>query len=937
MRNFITKGLITMSETNMKSDIIINSDLLDKIPSGICVFSYDGEFYECLHCNAYFFTIFTGLPYPPYEKGKFTPYDYMHEEDKEGYIDLLEKACENCGEYEKNVRILTEDGIYKWFSVKSYVTGERDGGKTKIFYTVYTDIDNLINIRKQLEFSERAKNIVIENEDITIWKYDPVLKQNTVISGNKLIMTHPVISDVPESLIEKGIVSKKSADVYRQLHSSVSAGEKVSQRIYIYDAKEKCFRWKQISLVPVFDENGSVEYAIGRAKDIQILVEEENRFNERICSVSAVNKDAVGVFRFNLTKNTCFGGYSKFEKVMKMQEAGTVDGFYEYGYTQIPTEQERNDFKKEFSREALLRAYENGIRTVEGEHRTYNEKGEICWVNTTVELAKNPATSDIEGVTYSVNITKPRTMDALITKVIDIDYDMMCIFSAEDGKIISVRENNRYPLASSSGRKNNFNEIIDRYLNYLRDNIMDVSEEELLSFIDMENIKKILETKPVHHVSFSVRDLKGDELRKYLTFSYLDDTKCEVCCIQHDITEVYREQKSYSEKLAVALEDAKRANAAKSEFMSRMSHEIRTPMNAIIGMADFGNEETADAGSADYFRKIKTSAAYLLGILNDILDMSKIENEKITLYPEPYSIEDFAENINVVVTPLMQQKDIDFRFELHDIYAEKLFFDKLRLNQVFINLLSNAAKFTPEKGRVDFTVSQMSGTGGKVKTVFTVRDNGIGMSEDFVAHIFEPFTQERNESTAAIQGTGLGLPIAKNLVELMGGTIEVKSELGKGTEITAAIEAEVSDQTKSETGAANEKYDFGGKRALIVEDHAINRILAEKLLKKAGFETETAANGFEALKKYMSTDTDYFDVILMDIRMPVMDGFEATEKIRALDRTDAKTVPILAMSANAYPEDMERSIQSGMNGHIAKPVITAMLYSAIDKAVNPDK
>ncbi len=374
-----------------------------------------------------------------------------------------------------------------------------------------------------------------------------------------------------------------------------------------------------------------------------------------------------------------------------------------------------------------------------------------------------------------------------------------------------------------------------------------------------------------------------------------------------------------------------------TEFMSHTSHEIRTPMNSIISLASIGEEECYGRAVGEYFKNIRESAEYQLEILNEVLDMAKIESGSVTLYPEPYSLESLAESISAIITPMMEQKKIDFRFEFHDIFADTLVVDKLRLRQIFLNLLSNAAKFTPERGRVELIVSQLAASGGKVRTVFTVKDNGIGMSREFIDKMFTPFAQERTSATAEIQGTGLGLPIAKTLTEIMGGEMRVTSQLGVGTTFTVELDCQPAGDVPSNDKVIVRNINFAGRRALVVDDHSINRILEVKLLKRAGFETDAASNGYEGLKKFMASESGHYDLILMDIKMPVMDGLEAAQKIRELDRSDADTVRIVAMSANAYPEDVKQSKAAGMNEHIAKPVIPAVLYNQLAMLFSEEK
>ena len=379
------------------------------------------------------------------------------------------------------------------------------------------------------------------------------------------------------------------------------------------------------------------------------------------------------------------------------------------------------------------------------------------------------------------------------------------------------------------------------------------------------------------------------------------------------------------------LSRARRNYEAVTDFMSRTSHDIRTPMNSIIGLAKLGEEESNGRAVKEYFRKIRESAEYQLEILGDVLDMARIESGKFTLYPEAYSLESLAETLTSIIAPLAEEKGITFSAEFHDIFAASLMIDKLRLRQILMNLLSNAVKFTPENGRVTLTVSQMAAGNGRVRTVFTVKDNGIGMSEKFTADMFKPFTQERTAATAEIQGSGLGLSIVRNLVDLMGGDIRVKSQVGVGTEFIVEIDCDPASGNAESEKSFGTNCDFSGKRALVVDDHSINRILEVKLLGRVGFETDSASNGYECLKKFMASEIGYYDVILMDVKMPVMDGLEAAGKIRALERSDSSTVKMIAMSANAYPEDIERSKASGMDLHIAKPVIPSVLYSELSR------
>lgn len=376
------------------------------------------------------------------------------------------------------------------------------------------------------------------------------------------------------------------------------------------------------------------------------------------------------------------------------------------------------------------------------------------------------------------------------------------------------------------------------------------------------------------------------------------------------------------------------ASRAKSDFLARMSHDLRTPMNAIVGLAHLGEEECKETAAKSYFEKIKSSSVYLLSLINDILDMSRIENKKVELHPEPVNWEEFWQAVCTIVRPAMDEKNLNFIVEEKGPEMECLYFDRIHMQQILINLLSNAIKFSRSSGRIRFTYEACKQEGKQVHVRFSVRDYGIGMSEAFMHRIFAPFEQEHNKRLPEQTGTGLGLAIVKNLVDMMHGTISVNSELGEGSEFTVELtlrEVQMPEKKVSAPMPAADSHLLAGVRVLLAEDHPLNTEIACKLLQKQGVLTEHAENGKLAVQMFQDSEQYYYDAILMDIRMPMMNGLEAAQAIRKLNREDAKTVPIIAMSANAFDEDVRESLKAGMNAHLAKPIVPAQLYAELEK------
>ncbi len=413
----------------------------------------------------------------------------------------------------------------------------------------------------------------------------------------------------------------------------------------------------------------------------------------------------------------------------------------------------------------------------------------------------------------------------------------------------------------------------------------------------------------------------------YIFFRYLKLFKDQVS----ELKRMNAEMDSARKAAEQARKEAEQANSAKQEFLSSMSHDIRTPMNAIIGMTSLALDNTDNPEQVrNYLGKIALSSKHLLGLINDVLDISKIESGKMTLNVEPVSLREIMDSIVNIMQPQVAAKEQQFRVAAREILSENVYCDSVRLNQVLINLLGNAVKFTPEKGSVRMTVYQeaLPEDTSRVRTHFLVSDTGIGMSKEYQKVIFESFSREDNTRVRKTEGSGLGMAITKCIVDAMGGIISVRSEQGQGSEFHVVLDLKKSaapgHEVSEAVGGAIDAERAGdvvlkGKRILLAEDNELNWEVARELLSILELELDWAENGEICVQKFDKSPVGYYNAIIMDVRMPVMDGYEATAAIRGMERADAD-IPIIAMTADAFSEDIQRCLTCGMNDHLAKPI-----------------
>ena len=383
-------------------------------------------------------------------------------------------------------------------------------------------------------------------------------------------------------------------------------------------------------------------------------------------------------------------------------------------------------------------------------------------------------------------------------------------------------------------------------------------------------------------------------------------------------------EKLYTEEIRKSAEKARKANEAKTRFLFNMSHDIRTPMNAIVGFSGLLEKSIHDEKkSLDYIKKIRVSSDILLTIINQVLEMARIESGKITLNPESVNIREMVEAMNTVFESSLTKKSLEYQCSLNVVH-DQILCDKTKMEEIILNVVSNSIKYTNPHGKITVSIDELDSEDEKnANYKVVVEDNGIGMSQDYLPHIFEEFSREHTSTETRVAGTGLGLPIVKSLVDRMGGTIEVESEEGKGTRFImkfsfpVSLENQVREKEKQNIPDITEKLE--GKRILLAEDNELNAEIAETVLEETGIKVKHVEDGIQCIEELKKMPEKYYDVILMDVQMPNMDGYTATQRIRDLDDSRAE-IPIIAMTANAYDEDRRKAQEAGMDGFLAKPL-----------------
>ena len=784
---------------------------------------------------------------------------------------------------------------------------------------------------------EKQYHVTLEQHGIFSWVIDV---KNRIFTASDLTRSDysqylSLTSDNASSLSIAWGVHPDDCSILKNAYWRVHAGEqKLRERVRRRNQATQDWDWYAVCFDGVYDGDGTLSRIYASAVNINRQVESEERYAEFQSYQRMTMKNVIASVRLNLTQNTCFRSHTKDEGDMAEEFYHSVDEFWEYANQFISDDEKRQELSARLNRPALLAAFAKGATMQECEMQYDFRSSGRRWVRSVVEMMENPYTHDIEALVYSMDIDQQHTLMQIVDRVVGMDYELLGIISL-DTEMVQFYKQSPIEREHEVARFIHYPTIYVKFLKEL------ISPEELPQMVEansLDVIKRELEKQELYSTSAKMT-VDGRTAIKKWTYSYLDGQRTNIVYTRTDVTDVVQSRQKEQEVLERALIQAKRANNAKTEFLSRMSHDIRTPMNAIINLTELAADDVADRGKLlSDLDKIKMSGNFLLGLINDILDMSRIESGKMMLTPKVYRLEHFEGYLDSVLAPLFASKNIRFTLTPSDL-VPALYVDEVRFNQIFFNVLSNAAKYTPAGGSVTMKAHAVPRGDGMVYMEFVITDTGIGMNEEFLKKAFAPF--ERESAVSAYTGTGLGLSITKAIVEAFGGKIELQSKQGCGTtvKITMTLSVpEISDlggvnASAAPRGALGNTASSEG-RILVAEDHPLNREVITRLLQKHSFEAVCVENGKEALEAVKNSKKGRYRLVLMDVRMPVMDGIAATKAIRGLPDAELASIPIVAMTADAFLEDRTRCLEAGMDGYLSKPVNVAEMIALLDKILD---
>lgn len=727
----------------------------------------------------------------------------------------------------------------------------------------------------------------------------------------------------------------------RNIRRKVSQGEKNLELLY----RSKQNEWRRVKVIP------SAQYSSAHPWVIAAFDEQNSEVERKIGDVTA--RIAVSqIYTLVISVDLIQSEYNCIHysgKLLELEHTGSYKDFCSQFLSRMPLEDQKI-YRDIFNPETYeKKRYQDGVLRLSG------QDGALHYYNYYSARIREDLGERILLTIRNVDDKQEAQQRESILSNLCQCYYSIYLFDLENDTEEAIwqeefiHRNQEFPKGS-----------LDAYYSkFVREYVFAEDQEKMYRAGSPDFLRQVLsEENPVYEIDF--RRIYPNHLMwvrsRFSVAEMRDGRVTKVIFANMNINEQKLEEKEQEEKnrkaLVAAYETAKKANEAKSSFLAQMSHDIRTPMNAIIGMSAMASTRVEDPDKVrDCLNKINVSGRHLLTLINEILDMSRIEKGKVDLAEESFSLRGFMQEIESMTRSQAGQKCQEITFEFIDLAHDHLVGDSGRLSQVLLNLITNAIKYTPERGKITVTVQEVSQREyGYASYVFSVEDNGIGMSRDFLDYVFVPFSRSDDDKVQSVQGTGLGMSIAHGIVSAMGGNIQVESELGLGSRfsVTLNLKTEDFDQAAglptnellpdSATQSANQENDAfpAGKHLLLAEDNELNMEIAKTLLEEIGFAVQGVENGQEAVDTFCQSEPGTYDAILMDLQMPVMDGCTAARRIRASSHAQAHSIPVIALTANAFAEDIAKTLAAGMNDHVSKPVDFGRLMEVLRRHIQQD-